>query len=107
MPYATRPDSLDGAPSGVPYDMLPAIVFLDRLRNRASPPHKGDWPCFFICPSDAVPDVPQWRIGTVYGLGYWRICEKMLPSRSSPCWAALAYQRADSVASCGTPKPTS
>lgn len=69
-------------------------------------PHKGDWPCFFICPSDAVPDVPQ-RIGTVYGLGYWRICEKMLPSRSSPCWAALAYQRADSVASCGTPKPTS
>lgn len=46
-------------------------------------------------------------ICTVYGLGYWRICEKMLPSRSSPCWAALAYQRADSVASCGTPKPTS
>lgn len=46
-------------------------------------------------------------ICTVYGLGYWRICEKMLPSRSSPCWAALAYQRAESVASCGTPKPTS
>lgn len=59
MPYAARPDSLDGPPSGAPYDMLPAIVFLDRLRNRASPPHKGDWPCFFICPSDAVPDVPQ------------------------------------------------
>lgn len=27
MPYAARPDSLDGPPSGAPYDMLPAIVF--------------------------------------------------------------------------------
>lgn len=82
-------------------------LFLDRLRNRASPPHKGDWPCFFICPSMRYRTCRNDGICTDYGLGYWRICEKMLPSRSSPCWAALAYQRADSVASCGTPKPTS
>lgn len=59
MPYAARPDSLDGPPSGAPYDMLPAIVFLDRLRNRASPHTRETGPVFFICPSDAVPDVPQ------------------------------------------------
>lgn len=69
-------------------------------------PTQGRLALFFICPSDAG-TCRSGGIGTVYGLGYWRICEKMLPSRSSPCWAALAYQRADSVASCGTPKPTS
>lgn len=81
--------------------------FFDRLRNRASPPHKGDWPCFLSVRQMRYRTCRSGGICTVYGLGYWRICEKMLPSRSSPCWAALAYQRADSVASCGTPKPTS
>lgn len=42
-----------------------------------------------------------------YGLGYWRIWAKTLPSRSSPCRAALAYQRADCAGSCTVPKPIS
>ena len=47
MPYAARPDSLDGPPSGAPYDMLPAIVFFGPPAQQGQSPAQGRLALFF------------------------------------------------------------
>ena len=110
MRHATDQAARDGAPSGAHEICWLATVFSIAHETGPVSPGKGGRPCFFIhlAPAAAYGLAAGWRqAAKAYGLGYWRMCEKMLPSRSSPCWAALAYQRADSVAFSGTPKPTS